>query len=490
MSDFDPFSGSTDSYSSRNKIPKISSGNKKYIKLGLWILVFIIAYYFIFMNNANLSFNVTNTEGGSINATVVVSKDSSLTGKTIVIKSGETKKLRKGTYYYKAQMPGYISSSIESVKLKSDETPDITLEKNINLMITNITFPKSVYVGQKGVVLKVDLKNTSSSQIYNLDNLVIKGDISKWDYQVTDYLGNIKEKSSIQFRPQTEQSVFFKFNVPDNEKPSSNNSATIGVKFRNNSKTTNFTIIEKPNVKVSFTLDDSLESGNSKNYNLVIDNSRNKQLIPDVRLKLDINSDYNPDVATWFTIKKGDILVNAKERHTVPININVPITAIADDIKGKLTVTSSAFDTPQVFDISLKITEPEIKFTTKLDKQTINLNYDTNTNSTDTQYVNLSFKNNMDVDVKIDSVYFVDISNNGDCNNFIYISPNIIPSIVGKHTQDTTMLIPIKAKDTSNLGDLTDNSRACAIKTRFKNPFLGDVGAPMEKINNLIINVK
>jgi len=491
MSDFDPFSGSTDSYSSRNKSSTISSGNKKYIKFGLWILVFVIAYYFIFMNSANLSFNVTNTENGSINATVIVSKDSSLTGKNIVIKSGETKKLRKGTYYYKAQMPGYISSTIESVKLKSDETPEITLEKNINLMITNIVFPEKVYIGQKDVVLRVDLKNTSSSQIYNLDNLVIKGDISKWDYQVTDSLNNVKDKSAVQFRPQTKQSVFFRFNVPDNEKTSSSNNATIGVKFRNSSKTTNFAIIEKPDVKVSFTLSDSLESGNSKNYNLVIDNSRNKQIIPDIRLKLDINSDSNPYVSTWFTnIKKGDILVDAKGRHTEVINVDVPVTAVADDIKGKLTVTSSAFNTPRVFDISLKITEPEIKLTTQLDKSTINLNYDTNTNITDKQYVNLSFKNNMDIDVKIDSVYFVDISDNGDCNNFIYISPNIIPSIIGKHTQDTTILIPIQAKDTSNIGDLTNNSRGCTLKTRFENPFLGDAGTPIEKINNLIINVK
>ena len=486
MSDFDPFSGSTDYHesSNRNKIP---TSSKKYIKLGIWILIFIIVYYFIFMNSAHLSFDVTNTEGGSINATVIVSKDASLSGKNIVIKNGDSKKLRKGTYYYKAQMPGYISSTIESIKLKSDTTEPVTLEKNINLMITNIVFPEKVYIGQQGVTLRVDLKNTSSSQMYDLDNLSIKGNIEKWDYQVVDSLGNVKDKSTIKFRPQTSQSVFFRFNVPDNEKVSSSNTAIVGVKFRNSSKTTKFEIIEKPDIKVNFSLDDSLESGNSKNYNLVIDNSKNKQAIPDIKLKLDINSYLNPDVSSWFTIKPGDILVNSKEKHTEVINVNVPITAVADDIKGKLTITSLAFDTPRVFDISLKTSEPEIKFTTKLDKSTINLKYDTNSNSTDAQSVNLNLKNNMDLDIKIDSVYFNNISTTEDCNNFIYISPNIIPSEVRKH-DSVDILIPIKAINPSLIGDLTNNSRACVIKVIFDNPY--QPGMVLKNSNNLVIYVK
>jgi len=475
MPDFDPFGGNTskgrDEYSYDSGKPSHSSSKVKSLITTIVVigLLFFIVY-FIFLYNAEVTINIKDTEGVAIDARVVISKDSAHNKKIATLNNLDSKTIRKGKYYYSVQKAGYTSITGSNFQLRKDKEISETLEKNIRLTINDIIFPKQVYSGQD-VILQIDLENKSPSEVYNLDNLVFDGTIEDWNnFTVVDSYGNTINRSTISFQPQIQQSLLVKFTVPLDIDTKKKNTAKVRVKYKNDSESVDFEIIKEPEINISIKIDDEMVSGDSKSFKATIDNKKSDVTITDLTFTIDINGIINEDVASWFTLPRGEIYIENKKKIDELININIPSYARKEMIEGKIILNSSAFNDPKIFDIKLDITEPEIDFSIKLSKTNINLNYDVNLNTTNEEYIILTLTNKMDIDVGIDSIYYEDVTMKNDCSNYIYISPNSIPDTVLKNN-DSEILINITAIDTNLIGDLVNNSRGCAIKVKYLHPF-------------------
>jgi hypothetical protein len=468
-SDFDPFGGGSQTYSSGEKKNNNSLVTTVLIVLLLGFAIYYGATYVLF-NKVELKFVVENTEGEKVPATINVGTDQLVTDIKYTFKSDETKKVDKKKYYYSVIATDYnpvLRQPLDLKKQKELKTEKITVEKKTDLSITNVIFPESVYVGQFAL-LNIFYKNSSQTETYTLDDIVISGDIKDWDFTIVDYYGDPIENLVIS--PDSENNFFLKYLVEDTEKE--NNKINVRLKYRNDEKIRDFKIIEEPNISIKGEIVSQVNSGEKKNFTITINNSKNKLAITDASLTLDINSEINDNVADWFTYPQGNILIPASRNESLQVSILVPQTAKEDLLEGKLFLKSSFFQEDKEIPISIQIREPPINFTSKLNKTQIVLNYDVNKDQIDMEYLTVTLENKSSIDIDITDVKILEIDPlRKDCNNFVLISQEALYNTKIITNTNQEIFAAITAKDTSLIGDLSNNIRMCSIIVEYKHPY-------------------
>ncbi|MCK9293156.1 MAG: hypothetical protein WCY27_02570 [archaeon] len=493
MSDFDPFGGGDFSrdpgYGSDYYGKKKSTKGKGFF---IFLVVVIIIYFvvkFLFLTTYTVSTEIKNTENQPLNANIIIAKDSGFSNKVANINNSESIKLKKGSYYYNILMSGYNSKK-GNFTLKDDYTIEEVLEKNIKLAIKNIVFPSQVYANQEAV-LEIEVENKSPTEIYNLDNLVFDGALKDWEnFTPINEIGFPISKEEITFPPTKIKIIRLRFTVPSDSKPKEKLDATVKIKYKSSKKNVNFSIIEEPKINTSFVLNTTVKSGTVTSYKLTIDNSKNSISLTDLNLSLVLESKIGQEgVKNWFKLPLGEVYVESKKRYEKMIDVEVPITSLADEITGELRITSAAFKEPKTFPITLKVEEPDNFFNIKLDKTTINLDYDENLQMvTNSAIIKLTLDNlKNDVPITIERVFFMDTSPRNDCNNFIYIPTDTIPPLIYKKSNQE-VLITIGAVDSSLIGDLINNTRTCTINVLYQHPFR--TNDTIEDYKNIVINVE
>ena len=492
MSDFDPFGGGGFSIDPGYGYDYGKKKNTKGKGFFIFLVIVIIIYFivkFLFLTTYIVDTSIQNTENQPLNANIIISKDSSFSNKVATLNDLETIKLKKGKYYYNIQMSGY-NSKRGDFTLKENYTIEEVLEKSIKLEIKNITFPSQVYANQEAV-LEIEVENKSPTEIYNLDNLVFDGALKDWtDFTPINEVGFPISKEEITFPTTKIKTIKLRFTVPSDSKPKEKLDATVKIKYKSSKKTVTFSIIEEPKINTSFVVNTTVKSGTVTSYKLTIDNSKNSISLTDLNLSLVIFSKIGQEgIDNWFKLPLGGVYVESKKKYEKMIDVEVPITALADEITGELRITSAAFKDPKIFPINLKIEEPDNFFNIKLDKSTINLDYDSNlqivTNSAIIKLTLDNLKN--DVPITIERVFFMDTSPRNDCNNFIYIPTDTIPQLIYKKSNQE-VLITIGAVDSSLIGDLINNTRTCTINVLYKHPFR--TNDTIEDYKNIVINVE
>jgi len=498
MSSFDPFGGgSGDRDRDDRDSPfnysgsKTQNKNSKLIKNTItWLIVIGIIctiVYFLFFNNAVVTFDVKNTEGDAISANILISKDESMLGNLEKTLSNEGIKLKKGTYWYSAQNKDY-SSKKGTFTLKSDVTQPIILEKNIKLKVTDVTAPLQVFAGQE-LQLNVSLENTSPTTDYNLDNLKFEGIIKDInDFKIVDIDNIEQDKSLFKISAQTKQNVIFSFRLPKTTKVADKQSLGVSIKYKLDKKTTTTNVLKEPELTVTLaSMKTTLTSGDTKNFICKINNSKNNIIINDITYSIDVNSINNGDVTNWFNIPANQTMVNKKETKEELINITVPTSAKADTITGTLFVKSSSFTKDQNFPIEIEIKEPQIKFIGALSKETVNLVYDENLNTTTEEYLNLKLTNNNPINIEVVGIAIENGGDKNDCNNFIYVA-NIYKTMKILAGSDQTALINVKIIDLLQGPAAINTSRACVLNITYKHPYRDDEYLDIKK--NITIYVK
>lgn len=485
-SDFDPFGGGNQTYYSGEKKSNNSLVTTILVILLLGFAVYYGATYFFF-NKVELKFEVVNTEGDTIPATINVGTDQLVSDIKYTFNNNETKKVDKKKYYYSVLSTDYqplLRQSLDLKKQKELKIEPITLEKKIDLSITNIVFPESVYVGQQ-ITLNVSYKNSSQTETYTLDDIVISGDIKDWEYTIVDYYGNPIDNLIIS--PDSENNFFLRYFVEDTEKE--NNKINVRLKYRNQEKTINFKIIEEPKISINGELISQINSGERKNFTITINNSKNKLAITNASLELDINSEINENVSDWFTYPQGNILIPASKNESLQVSVLVPQTAREDLLEGKLLLKSSFFREDKIIPISIQVKEPSINFTSKLNKTQITLNYDVNSDTIDMEYLTLTLENKSSIDIELTDVKVLEIDPlRKDCNNFILISQEALYNNKVITNTNQEIFAAITAKDTSLIGDLSNNIRMCSIIVEYKHPYR--INETITLSNNFSIKVE
>lgn len=486
---FDPFSGGGNFDSYNYSDDKKPSSKNKIITLVLVILLFGIGIYyainFLFLNYTEVSFNVTNTEGEAISSIIRISNDKLISNVTHTLSGAETIRLKQREHYYSVQSAGYASFN-GTLNLKNQNTTKIepvVLEKNVSLTIDSIFFPEKVYVGQNAV-LTINYENTSINKTYTLDDIVIEGDIKDWDFIALDPFLDPIDKENVLLLPTTKSAINLGYIVSDND--NKNNNIIVRVKYKKDSKNRSFEIIEEPNVPITIDLSGEIKSGESKNYNLTINNSNNKIAITDLIISLDVNGT-NEDVYSWFTYPEGNILIRASRNETKRIIVTVPQTAKDDTLDGKLIISSSMFKEDKEFPININIKEPTINFTTSTNKKEVKLKFDVNKNFSNVDYVTLTLDNKSTIDIDLINIETLNLDSD-DCNNFVFIPENAIPNMRVNRNTKPDILLRIEVIDPSLITGLINNIRVCNVVVEYKHPF-----RPLESniiSNNITISVE
>lgn len=486
---FDPFGGGgTSSYYNTGNDSKPKNNNLITVILVIALIGFGIYYgaNYLFLSKVDVNFSVTNTEGENIPVIIKIAKDPMITKSVLTLQNGASEKVSKGTYYYQIEASGYNRISGEEIDIKENVMPKIVLEKNIPITISSIIFPEKVFAGQ-AATLTIHYKNTSESTAYTIDDIVIEGEVEDWDYVYTDSYSDPISKEQVVLSPRTESTVYVRYTVEKTEKKS--NEVVVRVKYKEKETSKKFEIIDEPEIPINGNFTGEIKSGESKNFTITIGNSRNNLPITDLTMELEISGSNNQDINEWFTYPQGNILIDAKKNVTKSVSLAVPQTATDDTIEGKIILKSSIFRDAKEVPIKLTIKEPSINFTASTNKSTVKLVYDVNNNVTDIEYVTLKLDNKSTIDIEILEVKVVDLdATRKDCNNLIYISENALSNNKVIRNTSADVLMTINAIDTSLIGSLVNNTRACAITVDYKHPFRSNeiisVGS------NLIINIE
>jgi len=485
---FDPFSSSpSGNYYGDDKKSKSNS----FITVILVIAIIGFAIYYgssyFFVSKVDLTFNIENTEGESISSKIYISKNYDMTDIILSLDNGISEKIKPGTYYYNIQTPGYSSEKKEIViSKKESKTQPIVLEKAINLKIHSITFPEKVYVGQNAI-LQIEYENTSENKSYSLSDLVIEGDIENWEYTTMNILQEEVSEELIVLTPKTRDTIFLKYNIINTSKK--NNDVKVRVKYKTESKSTKFEIIEEPNINITGSLNKEIKSGESNNFTITINNSKNKISISDLTIDINVsgNGD-NQDIEEWFNYSLGNIFIEPSKNKTESITVSIPQFAREDVIEGKVIFNSSAFKDPKEIDVKITVKEPTIDFSTNLSKSNITLNYDENNDFTNNEYIDLTLNNKSTIDIDLVEISVTDIDPiRKDCNNYIFIPENVPANMKVTRNTAPKVSLTITAKDTSLIGSLLNNTRICNINVVYKHPF-----RELEtetKSNSIIINI-
>ncbi|MDD3975598.1 MAG: hypothetical protein PHN22_00325 [Candidatus ainarchaeum sp.] len=502
MSNYDPFGGDLKSnspfksneYSYGYDTKPKKKGSGLIVLLVILLIGVFLAKYFLF-NTAEVSFDIKDIEGDSIDAKILLAKDSSFNRNLEIFSPGVSKEIKKGTYYLKVEKTGYIPLKMEDVEIKEDgEIKLDPLEKNISLTITNLSFEEEIYAGQRlNLIISLDNKSTEE---FNADCFTLEGDFKDWNYIYVDTQGFEINKDSIKINPKTKQSVILQMQVPTDIDPDEY-TGKVRIKYRDSSKEIEYEVIEEPEITYTFNLEDSLESGSSKTYKLTVDNRKNNVTISDLKIDFDINSENNTNVRNYFP-KSEIIEIASKKKIEKAINVEIPVSAVSDNLEGNLVLSSSSFREDVLLPLSLEITEPEINLDLDLSKENVTLTVDPDTNLLENTTSTLTITNNNKVDLDISNIYYENISLQTDCQNLVYISENVIPSKILTNTSHDVLINLVYMQDPEGNNptapEITDFSflkgttRSCQINVRFRHPYRPDEIVELSKIITVNVN--
>lgn len=485
MSDFDPFGDNTGYYPKKGNKKK---GNKN-ITVLLIILLLVIAGYYAYQKDflfkkVEISFNVKNAENQSLNnASILLSKDYLMEKNVKTLKNSQIEKIRKGVYYYTVKENEYQSIPRKKIEIKQNTTQDIKLEKDVSLKINNINFPKSIYPGQKAV-LEINYTNNSLTKKYSLDDIVIDG-VKDWSLTILDVWGDPLENQEIFFEPAETATIKLEYVTKEISEKKGN--ISVRVKYKTEKKSFEFEILKKPEVNITGDVSGKINSGETKSFNLVVNNTKNKTEISDLIVEIDVNGKNNENVKEWFQEIYGNLYVFPSKNLPIALTINVPNTAKSDELVGKITFKSNAFEEPKQLPINLKIEELPINFVTKSDKTNITLKFDEDKNILSKEYANLKINSNVDVDIKKIEIINQDPTLT-DCNHLILLPENPFGNNKVFKGIEISVLVTVTLIEGEQAQAYKNTNRACGIAIEYQHPYRAQ--ETLLNTTNFFINVK
>jgi len=497
MGEFDPFSGGSN-FSSYEYKPKSKPNNlQPRIIKGIIIFVVLavigIGVYYLFFNTVEIEFSVNNTEGEDIDSAQIEINFGNR--KRVFVAPEEIIKLKKnGEYTANVSAKDYSPQRNIEIDTSGDNTNTIILEKNIALIIKNITCPQKVFLGQT-IVCQINVENQNLNENYDINSLVFEGDIKNWDsiknktYKFVDTYDEELSQDRRIVRSRTNAAILVSFSVPNDKKLLGKKEVAVRVNYRREKKQASIEILESPNITFSseITALTRMISGEEKRVRYIIDNTKNTSAISNLTLDVDANylSDfnYNLDLSNTILKDRTNITVEAKLRHEGQITIDLSSTVRAGKIEGNLILIGSIFPEPKKIPFSINIDEPENKFLLSLNKNTETLTYDANTKTTNEKIIYIKIDNQNNIKSKINALSVENVMDD-NCENWIAVS-DLYNNYEIQPKAKLDIPIVLKGMDLTELLEIT-GTKLCAINVNYQNPFTMENN---DKILNLTINV-
>lgn len=494
MAGYDPFSGGGYQKETYSK-PKNNKLQPLITKVIVIVAILgIVGYgvYYLFFNNVIVSFNIKDTEGKAIDASIKITKVGDTKSQTIY--SGEEIKLKKNSNYtYNITVQDYKPHTRQKIETQEDNEITVVLEKNLKFAVKNILCPETVYLGQR-VVCEINVENTSTNETYDVDSLVFLGlntfeDFKNKTYKFVNIDGEEISTARKTILPTTNTTFLLSFVVSSDKKEIGKKTLEARIKYTLGKKTASFNIVEAPNITFSSDISSAknMVSGEEKKYTYTIDNSKGSTSVNNMIFSIDAEyiNNYDQEINIDEIISKDNrnIEIEPKSKKTGQITIKLPVNIREGKIQGNLLLEASAFPESKKIPFTIDISEPEIKFNISLNKNSESLTYDEETQTTNEKIIILKLENQNAVNVKLIKIEILD-HRNDSCLNWLSAT-SIYDNNDIRSKDKAEIPIEIKGKELLEIENVI-GTKLCAIKVIYENPFTEE---SIEKINNITISV-
>ena len=343
---------------------------KKYwifIVLGIVVLAAgYFAYDFFVGSVKTVSFDVTDTEGNAVTASVRVF-DSGNKEVGHVGGSGSLQ-LRKGNYTYKISSAGFKPEE-DIFTVESDNRVDVQLQKNIQLELSG-DIPDALVQGES---------KTMTFTISNTGDEVVETGLVFEGTAFTTANASFSYQNPVVVAPDSQTEVVVEVDVKETAKTGTALTGTVRVEGLKGGKaqvTGPVEIVKFGNdsIRISpISIDySSVNEGALGSKQLTIEN-KNEFEVKDLHLEVEVLTQRWTDAATiksWFVISENDFSIFPEEKKVVTLNVSpvvgessIPSSEKFEDITGKLVISNTYYakDVP----IKMKVNKSEVEVSIK-----------------------------------------------------------------------------------------------------------------------------
>ena len=347
---------------------------KKFGKIAVMLLLIAAVGYFIYDffigSTVTVEFSVLNTEKKGISgSSISVEDDSGTVSYENSGLSSYTMKLKRGllgapkTYTVRASADDYKPKNTEITVQNDGAKEEVKLEKDIDVEILGIKMPPQLF-GNQEFDLIVELANDgpNGEEI----EFTFTGEFEEYECRAAD--------NPVYIMAGAIQDFNVKCGVPsitglERSTKGAPRDGTVGIKYTTSSQKKEFMLFPEPNLTIGASVNfyGLHPTDNPKAKEDLLLQNRSTFPIYNVRLRIEITSaekNGKENVKDWVYFTNADPatrneilveLIDSKEKYKEPIEVNIPPTAIEEEIFGSIIVEAPFLEAPRKADLSINI---------------------------------------------------------------------------------------------------------------------------------------
>lgn len=435
--------------------------NKKKIFLALALIVIgLLVYTLFFSGISEVTIQIKDTEGNPVNENSIELTNPK-NQEIVFIASGRSNynfSVKEGAYNLKVIASTFkiVNKKISIVGKKTIE--NISLEKDMDLKISNIEFPDPLFAGQEA---------EASIEIQNKGSGLAKTELVFENPKALE-IESMSEEISIPGK--SKRIARFKIRVPEtielkDKREGDTVQDKVRTKYLSEQVSFKYKILPFPNLRFNSSTSLSMRPGDTKNQRITVGNN-NRFQVEGIEMDVEIISTQanDPDeVKNWFTFTRGkDFGVIAPHKsQELTLLVSVPLYAKKDFISGSIVYSAPFMSRPVKKDLTLKITE-EIETSINLSiPPIVNISFDKKTNEFKKENRTITISNRGDID--LENIVLA-VSNPLECSSewFKFLRAERITYPLLKKRQTEREAIEISAPQSAR-----DNPEAVICKIRY-----------------------
>jgi len=458
---------------------------KKFGKIAVMLLLIAaigyVIYDFLIGSTVTVEFSVLNTEKKGISDSSILVEDES--GEEAYENSGlssYTMKLKRGllgaekTYTVRVSADGYKSKNTELTVQDDGADEEVKLVKDIDVEILGMKMPPQLF-GNQEFDLIVELANDglSGEEV----ELKFSGEFAEYGCRAVD--------DPVYVMAGATQDFNVKCTVPsvtglERSTKGAPRDGSISIKYTTISEKKGFMLYPEPNLTIGASVNfyGLHPTNNSQSKEELLLQNRSSFPIYNVRLRIEITSaekNGKENVKDWVYFTNADSstrneilvkLIDSKQKYRESIEVNIPPTAIEEEIFGSIIVEAPFLEAPRKADLALKISgsaEAELSYDFP---PLVSINFSGGTAQDKIKSVEL--ENNGNLDIENIDLY---VQNPDECTPhwLSFTTSASIPEIKAGESHNVT--VTLSAPSSAGVGDY----RACILMVSFIHPLTGDI---------------
>jgi len=458
---------------------------KKFGKIAIMLLLIgavgYVIYDFLIGSTVTVEFSVLNTEKKGITDSSISVEDES--GAVVLSPDGlssYTLKLKRGllgapkTYIVRASADGYKSKNTEIIVQNDGALNEVKLVKDIDVEILGIWMPPQLFGNQEfDMIVEVANEGSSGEEI----EFKFSGEFEEYGCRAVDnpvyVMGGAVQDFNVECTVPSVTGL-------ERSTKGAPRDGSISIKYTTSSEKKEFMLFPEPSLIIGasvnfYGLHPTDEP--KKKEDLLLQN-RSTFPIYNVRLRIEITSAEKngaENVKDWVYFTNANPatrdemlveLIDSKEKYKEFIEVNIPPTAIEEEIFGSIIVEAPFLEAPRKADLSIKISgsaEAELSYDIP---SIVSISF--SDGEAQDKIDSIELENNGNLDIENIDLY---IKDSDDCTSrwLDFTTSASIPEIKAGESHDVT--ITLSAPPSADVGDY----RACILMVSYIHPLTGDI---------------